>query len=289
METATVSETRTASTTRWTILLGYLAAVIVAEVFIAIPSGPAGVDRPYQPIGLGLHILLVFSLMFGSVVLEARDRTMAFLLVATSLASLVRVFSLAVPRYNFLSLPGTNAETNVLNTIPWLALVSIPLLVSIATVAYVQRLRPADLGLLFRKWRDVPLQTAIALTGIPLGVVEFEILRPGAWIAGPAFAPLVIGGIVIFLATGLSEELIFRGLLLKRAIEGLGDTGGLLFVTMIFASLHIFFLSAIDMLFVFSVGLFYGYVVLKTKNLWGAIFSHSLGNVILYLVAPFVF
>src|SRR6266540_46813 len=289
METATVSENRTASTTRWTILLGYLAAVIVAEVFIAIPSGPAGVDRPYQPIGLGLHILLVFSLMFGSVVLEARDRTMAFLLVATSLASLVRVFSLAVPRYNFLSLPGTNAETNVLNTIPWLALVSIPLLVSIATVAYVQRLRPADLGLLFRKWRDVPLQTAIALTGIPLGVVEFEILRPGAWIAGLAFAPLVIGGIVIFLATGLSEELIFRGLLLKRAIEGLGDAGGLLFVTAIFASLHIFFLSAIDMVFVFSVGLLYGYVVLKTKNLWGAIVSHSLGNVILYLVAPFLF
>src|SRR6266542_4250571 len=248
METATVSETRTASTTRWTILLGYLAAVIVAEVFIAIPSGPAGVDRPYQPIGLGLHILLVFSLMFGSVVLEARDRTMAFLLVATSLASLVRVFSLAVPRYNFLSLPGTNAETNVLNTIPWLARVS-----------------------------------------IPLGVVAFEILRPGAWIAGPAFAPLVIGGIVIFLATGLSEELIFRGLLLKRAIEGLGDAGGLLFVTAIFASLHIFFLSAIDMAFVFSVGLLYGYVVLKTKNLWGAIVSHSLGNVILYLVAPFVF
>ena len=63
----------------------------------------------------------------------------------------------------------------------------------------------------------------------------------------------------------------------------------MLFVTTIFASLHIFFLSAIDMVFVFSVGLFYGFVVLKTKNLWGAIFSHSLGNVILYLVAPFVF
>src|SRR5436189_1331175 len=175
METATVSETRTASTTRWTILLGYLAAVIVAEVFIAIPAGPAGADRPYQPIGLGIHILLVFTLMFGSVVMEARDRTMAMLLVATSLASLVRVFSLAVPRYNFLGLPGANAETNPLNTIPWLALVSIPLLVSIASVAYVQRLRPKDLGLHFREWSDIPIQTAIAMTGIPLGVVEFEI------------------------------------------------------------------------------------------------------------------
>ncbi len=252
METATAPATETAGTTRWTILLGYFAAVVVAEIFIAIPSGPAGAERPYQPIGLGIHILLVFTLMFGSVVMEARDRTMAMLLVTTSLASLVRVFSLAVP-------------------------------------PYVQRLRPKDLGLHFREWSEIPIQTAIAVTGIPLGVVEFEILKPGPWIPDLAFAPLVAGGLVIFLATGLSEELIFRGLLLKRAIEGLGDAGGLLFVTAIFASLHIFFLSAIDMVFVFSVGLLYGYVVLKTKNLWGAIVSHSLGNVILYLVAPFVF
>ena len=289
METATAPATATDSTTLWTLLLGYLAAVAVAEIFIAVPSGATGAERAYQPIGLGIHILLVFTLMFGSVVMEARDRTMAMLLVATSLASLVRVFSLAVPRYNFLGLPGANPETNPLNTIPWLALVSIPLLVSIASVAYVQRLRPKDLGLHFREWSDIPIQTAIAMTGIPLGVVEFEILKPGPWIAELAFVPLVAGGLVIFLATGLSEELIFRGLLLKRAIEGLGDAGGLLFVTAIFASLHIFFLSAIDMVFVFSVGLFYGFVVLKTKNLWGAIFSHSLGNVVLYLVAPFVF
>jgi membrane protease YdiL (CAAX protease family) len=40
-------------------------------------------------------------------------------------------------------------------------------------------------------------------------------------------------------------------------------------------------------MFVFAVGLFYGFVVLNTKNLWGAILSHSLGNVMLYLVAPF--
>jgi len=290
MATATASESvALAIASRWTLLLSYLAAVVVAEVLIAIPAGSGGTDRPYQPIGLGIHILLVFALMFGSVVVEARDRTMAMLLVATSLASLIRVFSLAVPRYNFLNLPGLNPETNALNTIPWLALVSIPLLVSIASLSYVQRLRPADLRLRFRDWRDIPIQTAIGMTGIPLGVIEFEILGPGPWIPELAFAPLVVGGLVIFLATGLSEELIFRGLLLKRAIEGLGDAGGLLFVTAIFASLHIFFLSVIDMAFVFSVGLFYGYVVLKTKNLWGAIFSHSLGNVILYLVAPFVF
>ena len=74
---------------------------------------------------------------------------------------------------------------------------------------------------------------------------------------------------------------------MRRAVEALGGRYGLLYVTAIFASLHIFFLSGFDLVFVFGVGLFYGFVALKTKNLWGVILSHSLGNVILYLVAPF--
>lgn len=288
MATATAQPTAAVGMSRWTYLLGYLAAVIAAETLIAIPGGPTELLRPFQSIGLGIHILLVFTLMFLSVLIQPKDATLGVLLVAASLASLVRVFSLAVPRYNFLALPGPSADTNPLNTIPWLALVSVPLLVSVVTVAYVQRLRPRDLGLHFERWRDIPIQTAVALTGIPLGLLEFFILRPGAWIAQVTFGSLLLGGLAIFFATGLSEELIFRGILLKRAVEGLGKRAGLLYVTAIFASLHIFFLNGVDLVFVFTVGLFYGFVMLKTKNLWGVIVSHSLGNVILYLVAPFI-
>src|SRR5437879_567792 len=171
---ATVAATAridSATASRWTILLAYLAAVIVAETFIAIPGGS------FQSIGLALHILLIF----------------------------------------------------------------------------IPRLPPSQ-----------------------------------KWVPGITLGNLVLGGLAIFFATGLSEELIFRAILLKRAVEGLGERAGLLYVTAIFASLHIFFLNGIDLVFVFAVGLFYGIVVLKTKNLWGVIVSHSLGNVILYLVAPFL-
>ena len=285
MATATAHPTPAMPASRWTYLLAYLAAVVAAEVLIAIPGGSNGLERPFQSIGLSIHILLVFTLMFLSVVIQPKDATLAPLLVAASLASLVRVFSLAVPRYPFFTTP----ETDPLNTIPWLALVSVPLLVSVAAVAYVQRLRPRDLGLAVHRWPEVVQQTAIALTGIPLGLVEFLILRPQAWIAALTFSSLALGGLVIFFATGFSEELIFRAILLKRAVEGLGTRGGLLYVTAIFASLHIFFLNGIDLAFVFAVGLFYGVIVLTTRNLWGVILSHSIGNVILYLVAPFVF
>src|SRR2546426_803858 len=285
MATVTAHPTPAVPASRWPYLLAYLGAVVAAEVLIAIPGTASVTDRPFQSIGLGIHILLVFTLMFLSVIIQPKDATLAPLLVAASLASLVRVFSLAVPRYNFIASP----ETNALNTIPWLALVSVPLLVSVAAVAYVQRLRPRDLGLAVRSWPEVVQQSAIALTGIPLGLVEFFILRPpDAWIAQLTFGSLVLGGLVIFFATGFSEELIFRAILLKRAVEGLGTRGGLLYVTAIFASLHIFFLNGVDLVFVFAVGLFYGLIVLKTRNLWGVILSHSLGNVILYLVAPFL-
>src|SRR2546428_4021912 len=162
---------------RWPYPIAYLAAVIAAEVLISIPGGPLGLDRPFQPIGLSIHILLVFTLMFLSVVIQPKDATLAPLLVAASLASLIRVFSLAVPRYNFLGLQGPGAETDPLNTLPWLALVSVPLLVSIGTVAYVQRLRPSDLGLLFKRWIDLPIQAGGAKTGVPLALLQFAILR----------------------------------------------------------------------------------------------------------------
>src|SRR5437879_2953926 len=172
MATVTAHPTPAVPASRWPYLLAYLAAVIAAEVLIAIPGTTSLTDRPFQSIGLGIHILLVFTLMFLSVIIQPKDATLAPLLVAASLASLVRVFSLAVPRYNFVASP----ETNALNTIPWLALVSVPLLVSVAAVAYVQRLRPRDLGLAVRSWPEVVQQSAIALTGIPLGLVEFFIL-----------------------------------------------------------------------------------------------------------------
>src|SRR2546428_475098 len=182
MATVTAHPTPALLASRWPYLLAYLGAVVAAEVLIAIPGTTSLTDRPFQSIGLGIHILLVFTLMFLSVILRPHD----------------------------------------------------------------------------------------------------------AWIAQLTFSSLVLGGIVIFFATGFSEELIFRAILLKRAVEGLGTRGGLLYVTAIFASLHIFFLNGVDLVFVFAVGLFYGLIVLKTRNLWGVILSHSLGNVILYLVAPFL-
>ncbi len=264
---------------RW--LLGVLALVgiIVAEVLVAIPDPTNPTVFPYQQYGLTLHILLVFVLLFTAVYIQDRDIELSVFLVALSLAPLIRIFSLSMPRFW-----GTAPTA----TLPWLAVVGIPLLVSAAAVAYVQQLPPWLIGLGIRSWSELWVQTGIGLTGIALGLTEYTILRPQAWVTGDTIVAVLAGGIVMFFSTGLAEELIFRGILMRRAIELLGTPRGVLFVTCVFAAMHIFYRNPVDLTFVFGVGLLYAVVVLRTRNLWGAIMSHTLANVTLYLIAPFL-
>lgn len=264
------------------ILIVYVAVLVAAETLLALGAAPA--DAGYQQAALALHIVLVFALIAHGVVAYPRSPVLSALLVAMSLASLVRVYSLALPAFPGQELPR--------DTVQRLAVVSVPLLTSIVAVAYVQRLRPRDLGLRFLPLRPSLVQAGIALTGIPLGLLEYAILRPEPWI-GPWMVPLDLtpflgASLAIFIATGVSEEIIFRGILLRRAMEALGSDGGLLFVSVAFTALHIFFRSAADLAFVFGVALFYGVATIRTRCLWGVIGSHTLGNVVLYLIAPYV-
>jgi len=279
MATETAHAARIFRLPRWAIGAIYLGVLILAEALIAIqdPSNPT--IFPFQQYGLTLHILLVFALLFHAVTIQDRDIELSVFLMALSLAPLIRIFSLSMPRFW-----GTAPTA----TLPWLAVVGIPLLTAAAAVAYVQQLSPWLLGLAIRSWKELWVQVLIGLTGIPLGFVEYTILREQAWITGETITEVLFGGAVIFFATGLAEELIFRGIMMRRAMQVLGNKVGVLFVTLVFSAMHIFFRNAFDLTFVFLVGLLYAVVVVKTKSLWGAIMSHTLGNVILYLIAPFL-
>ncbi|HYM40542.1 MAG TPA: type II CAAX endopeptidase family protein [Thermoplasmata archaeon] len=279
MATETVHAAPPLPPPRWAIGAIYLGLIVLAEILIAVPDPSKSGVYPYQQYGLTIHILLVFALLFHSVTIQEKDTELSLFLMALSLAPLIRIFSLSMPRF-------WGAEP--IHTLPWLAVVGIPLLTAAGAVAYVQQLPPWLLGLGFRSWREMALQFTIGLTGIPLGLIEYTILRQYPWISGDTIVPVLAGGVVIFFSTGLAEEVIFRGILLRRAMEMLGNRTGILFVTLVFSAMHIFFLNGYDLTFVFFVGLFFALVVVKTKSLWGAIMSHTLGNVVLYLIAPFL-
>jgi membrane protease YdiL (CAAX protease family) len=91
---------------------------------------------------------------------------------------------------------------------------------------------------------------------------------------------------LLLLCTGFVEEFIFRGVLQRTAVEAFGGWG-IVYVSLLFAILHMGFLSWIDVVFVFVVALFFGWVVKKTGSLFGVTLAHGITNIVLYLIIPF--
>jgi len=92
--------------------------------------------------------------------------------------------------------------------------------------------------------------------------------------------------VVIIIATGFAEELLYRGLIQKNAENVMGKYYALLFASLLFTALHMGWTSNLDLIFVFLVALFYGYIFQKTRSIIGISLSHGISNILLFLVLP---
>ena len=94
--------------------------------------------------------------------------------------------------------------------------------------------------------------------------------------------------LILLVGTGVVEELIFRGILQYTADEVYGSWRGIVFVSVLFAVLHIGHLSVLDVVFVFFVALYFGAAVRWTRSLIGVSIAHGLTNIMLFIVLPLV-
>jgi len=238
----------------------YLLAIAIAEaVTVAV-----------HPIwGIGAHIaILILVIVHSAVATRYPHRP---LLLSLALVPLVRIISLCMPLAN-------------IPQIWWYLIIYIPLLAAAVVVMRILNYRPEQVGLTF-KWS--PVQLVVALTGVGFGIVEYFILTEEATTTGLVLqqTPL-LAAFLLLVCTGFVEEFIFRGVLQHSAVEAFGGWG-IVYVSLLFAILHMGFLSWIDVLFVFVVALFFGWVVKKTGSLLGVTLSHGITNIVLYLVASF--
>ena len=67
-----------------------------------------------------------------------------------------------------------------------------------------------------------------------------------------------------------------------------GEYSAFVYVSILFAVLHIGYNSLADILFVFIVGFAFGLIVLRTGSLLGVTIAHGLTNTVLFLVVPFL-
>jgi membrane protease YdiL (CAAX protease family) len=62
----------------------------------------------------------------------------------------------------------------------------------------------------------------------------------------------------------------------------------LIYVNAVFAVLHIGYLSILDVVFVFLVGLLFSLFALRTKSIVGVTIAHGAVNISLFLLLPFL-
>lgn len=240
--------------------VGYLFVLIIAELTVTYIN---------KETGLVIETLVLFALLVNS----SLDVSYNYSVMLRSMMALpmIRIIGLSIPLMQ-------------IQPLYWFPIIAIPLFAATYTIMKSQGLTKEHIGLI---WGNKAVQLLIALTGIILGTVEYIILQPKPLIG--IFNPvnLITASIILIISTGLAEELLFRGILQKNAENVFGTILGLLYTAMLFTALHIGWNSFYDLIFVFSVAMFYGYAFQKTRSIVGITLSHGLSNTFLFLVIPF--
>lgn len=220
--------------------------------------------------GIICHTFILVALIVHSSLIT--DSPNYKLLLALCLAPLTRILSLSMPLAQFPPIYWYIIIYPVLFLAGWMTM---------RRINFTAR----EIGLTVRR---PYLQLVVALSGGALGILEYSILRPEPLIPELTWGGVLLSIFIMVVGTGFVEEFIFRGVAQRASIEVLGRWG-IPYIAFIFAILHLIHQSPIDIVFVFAVGLFFGWVVNKTGSLLGVTLAHGITNVLLYVIFPFFF
>lgn len=125
--------------------------------------------------------------------------------------------------------------------------------------------------------------------GLILGLVEYFILRPEPIQVGPNLVSNVLYLVVsMTVFVGLTEELFFRGLLQSYMVELIPKWQAVHLTSLIFGLFHIGWLNPLEVVFAYSAGAVFGYLLLKMGGLTAPVVAHGFGNIVLYLIAQWL-
>jgi membrane protease YdiL (CAAX protease family) len=239
----------------------YLLGITSAELVTTYRSHLLG--QAYH--GVLLTLILLFAI-FNS------DSKSQKLLMALGLAPLIRLISLSIPQLN-------------INFMGGYVLTGIVLLIAAVVVYRLAGYKPSQIGLALGQY--LPLQLVIGVAGLGLGFIEYLILRPDPLVSSFRLQSIFLPALILFIFPAFIEELIFRGLM-QHPSAGTYKKAGLLYISLLFAVLHIGYKSWLDLIFVFIIGLVFSLVVEKTRSLIGVTLAHGLAVISLFLVFPFL-
>lgn len=106
---------------------------------------------------------------------------------------------------------------------------------------------------------------------------ESAIVRVNALLADASWGALLAAVAALAIAPALSEEILFRGLLLGRFCDRLGTAGGLVLSSLLFGVIHLNLAQGAAAL---VLGLYLGALTLRTGSVHAAILCHGTNNLI---------
>ncbi len=125
--------------------------------------------------------------------------------------------------------------------------------------------------------------------GAVLGLVEYFILRPTPIEVGPdVFSNVLYLVVVMMVFVGLTEELLFRGLLQSYMVDLMPKWQAVHLTSLIFGLFHIGWLNPMEVVFAYAAGAVFGYLLIKTGGLAAPVVAHGFGNIVLYMVAQWL-
>ncbi len=221
--------------------------------------------------GIILESFLIISLIINSIF--TKSIKFSYLSQAMILLPLVNIIS-------------QNMAVITLKPIYWWGISAVPITVATIILMKNQNISRRKAGLIIG---NLPLQLIIALTGVALGIIEYNIIHPSPILLNFNPINIIIAGSIIIISTGLLQELIFRGLIQKLAENIMGYILGIIFSSTLFTILNIGWNSPINLIFIFLISLYYGYVFHITRSVIGIGISQGLCNVILFILLPYIF
>lgn len=239
-------------------LVNALLAMVVAELMVTFVHPGAG---------LAIHAGLLVAFVWRAVI---EDGITHDLFAALAVLPLIRVLAIAMPYW-------------MVDQAQHFALVNLPLIVATLVAARYLGYGRLQLGLTLG---GLPWQLPVVATGLAIGYLERLIIQPAALSPDLSFAAVWWPALSLLLFTGLSEEILFRGVLQTAAVRSLGTFWGIVYVSLMFGALHIGWSSALDVAFVTLVGLFFGWVVHRTGSILGVTVAHGIANIMLFIVLP---
>jgi membrane protease YdiL (CAAX protease family) len=161
----------------------------------------------------------------------------------------------------------------------------------VAVILVLSKLWGNDLGSLYIKKGRLGLSLFIGTslfvintatgvaTGAALGRAGEELLAQLPW------------ALVYSLANGFMEELLFRGLFLRRFVAVIGEAGAIIVTSILFTVMHAYasYMNPVEavlfQVIIFPMALLLAYLMHKTDNVWGAALYHAGSDVfLLYLM-----